>query len=63
MLQHKGCDPDSKYNHSRNFTVPILNFFCFNNGYKTQHRATLVTPFAARAILREMEYGRLDTQP
>lgn len=29
--------PDSKYNHSRNFTGPILNFFCFNNGYHTQH--------------------------
>ncbi len=37
MLQHKGCDPDSKYNHSRNFTGPVLNFFCFNNGYHTQH--------------------------
>ena len=41
MLQHKGCDPESKYNHSRNFTGPILNFFCFNNGYHTQHHISL----------------------
>ena len=37
MLQHYKCDPTSKYNHSRNFTGPILNFFCFNNGYHTSH--------------------------
>lgn len=37
MLQHQGCDPKSQYNHSRNFTGSILNYFCFNNGYHTQH--------------------------
>jgi len=35
--QHDGCDPDHKYNHSRNFTGKILNWFAFNNGYHTIH--------------------------
>ncbi len=37
MLQHYKCDPASKFNHSRNFTGPILNFLFMNNGYHTVH--------------------------
>lgn len=37
MLQHDGCDDNHKYNHSRNFVSPILNFFAYNNGYHTIH--------------------------
>lgn len=37
MLQHYRCDPKSKYNHSRNFTGPVLNFVFLNNGYHTVH--------------------------
>lgn len=37
MLQHRGCDPASKFGHSRNFTGPLLNYLCFNNGFHTQH--------------------------
>ncbi len=37
MLQHYRCEPDSKYNHSRNFTGPILNFLFLCNGYHTVH--------------------------
>ena len=37
MLQHYKCDPHSKFNHSRNFTGPILNFLFLNNGYHTIH--------------------------
>ncbi len=37
ILQHKNCDPNSKYNHSRNFTGPLLNYLLLNNGYHTQH--------------------------
>lgn len=40
ILQHKGCDPNSKYAHSRNFTGYILNFLFFNNGFHTQHHNT-----------------------
>jgi len=37
LLQHDGCDAKHKYNHSRNFTSPLLNYLCFNNGYHTIH--------------------------
>lgn len=37
MLQHGGCDPTSKYNHSRNFTNTALNYLLYNNGYHTAH--------------------------
>lgn len=37
FLQHDGCDDDSEYNHSRNFTGWFLNFVTCNNGYHTIH--------------------------
>ncbi len=37
MLQHDGCDADSKYDHSRNFVGPLVNWFTFNNGFHTIH--------------------------
>src|SRR5207248_11772882 len=36
-VQHDGCDPDSTYNHSRNFVGRWLNWWVFNNGYHTAH--------------------------
>jgi fatty acid desaturase len=38
-LQHDGCPTpqEDKYNHSRNFVGPIVNFFTFNNGYHAIH--------------------------
>ncbi len=36
-FQHNGCNPDSLYNHSRNFTGSIINFLTFNNGFHTAH--------------------------
>jgi len=35
--QHVHTDPWSKYNHSRNFVGPMLNFLLFNNGYHSAH--------------------------
>ncbi len=35
--QHVNMDPFSKYDHSRSFTSPILNFLLFNNGYHSAH--------------------------
>ena len=37
LLQHDGCDPESKVNHSRNFVGAALNWWTFNNGYHTIH--------------------------
>ncbi|HEU0035260.1 MAG TPA: fatty acid desaturase [Kofleriaceae bacterium] len=36
-VQHDGCDADSEYHHSRNFTSPVLNWFICDNGYHTAH--------------------------
>jgi fatty acid desaturase len=38
-IQHDGCDPDSAWNHSRNFVGRWLNWWVFNNGYHTAHHA------------------------
>lgn len=35
--QHEGCDEHHAYNHSRNFTGRLLNWFAFNNGYHGMH--------------------------
>lgn len=37
LLQHDGCDDDSRWNHSRNFTGPVINWLGLNNGYHTIH--------------------------
>ena len=41
--QHDGCDESHPYNHTRNFTDKVLNFFAFNNGFHGMHheRASL----------------------
>ncbi len=36
-FQHDGVDEKHPYNHSRNFTGRLLNFFLFNNGFHTAH--------------------------
>ena len=37
LVQHDGCDPNSRYNHSRNHLGRLLNWWLFNNGYHTAH--------------------------
>ena len=37
LIQHDGCDAESKHNHSRNFTGALVNWFTFNNGYHSIH--------------------------
>ncbi len=36
-LQHVHADEESEFNHSRNITGPLFNFFMFNNGFHTAH--------------------------
>lgn len=36
-VQHEGCNPESAYAHSRNFTGAFTNWLLFNNGYHTAH--------------------------
>ncbi|MCB9664845.1 MAG: fatty acid desaturase [Alphaproteobacteria bacterium] len=37
FLQHDGCDAGSRWNHSRNFVGPLINWWTFNNGFHTIH--------------------------
>lgn len=37
LLQHQDCDTGSEYDHSRNVTGRIVNWFLLNNGYHTAH--------------------------
>jgi fatty acid desaturase len=37
FLQHVETTTGSEWNHSRNFTSPVLNALLFNNGYHTVH--------------------------
>ena len=37
LIQHDGCDAQSRFNHSRNFMGRLSNWFFFNNGYHTIH--------------------------
>lgn len=37
FFQHDGCDDKHPYNHSRNFSSPVLNWLLFNNGYHGAH--------------------------
>jgi fatty acid desaturase len=37
LLQHENCQPESRYQNSRNFTSPLGNWLFFNNGYHTIH--------------------------
>ena len=37
LLQHDGCDAESRHNFARNFTGRWLNYFCYNNGFHSIH--------------------------
>lgn len=37
FVQHDGADGDHPYNHSRNFTGKLVNWFTFNNGFHGIH--------------------------
>jgi beta-carotene hydroxylase len=36
-VQHVECDAESKWNHSRNFASPWMNYLLFDNGFHTVH--------------------------
>jgi len=37
LLQHQDCNTESEYDHSRNVTGTLANWFLLNNGYHTAH--------------------------
>ena len=36
-VQHVDCEPGSRWNHSRNFVSPWMNYLVFDNGFHTVH--------------------------
>ena len=56
FIQHDGCDPDDRYNHSRNFPGKLLNWFTFNNGFHGIHHLhpSLHWSLAPEAHAREL---------
>lgn len=60
-LQHDGCDATHPYNHSRNFTGRLLNWFTFNNGFHGMHHEA---PGMHWSLLRdahmERYHGKID---
>ncbi|MGE0789032.1 MAG: fatty acid desaturase [Sandaracinaceae bacterium] len=56
FVQHDGCDGADPYNHSRNFTGRLVNWFTFNNGF---HGAHHMKPGLHWSLLREFHEKEL----
>ncbi len=59
-LQHVGCDPKSKDDHSRNFTSTWLNYFVFENGLHTVHHEHPGTHWSRLRELHDARAARMD---
>lgn len=46
LMNHDGCELDSKYDHSRDFVSPFENWIFFNSGYHTIHHASAASHWA-----------------
>jgi fatty acid desaturase len=57
MLQHDGCDEESKYNHSRNFVGKAVNFWTYNNGYHSIHHDHPGLHWSLAPATHAKEYG------
>lgn len=56
-LQHVHADEESEWNHSRNFTSPLLNLFLFNNGFHSAHHWRAGTHWTKTpALHREIQH-------
>lgn len=60
ILQHGGCDPTSKYNHSRDFTGAALNYLLFNNGFHVEHHNSPGTHWSLLRQRHEAQRHRID---
>lgn len=57
FVQHDGCDVDHPYNHSRNFTGKLVNWFTFNNGYHGIHHERPGLHWSLAPEAHAKEYG------
>ncbi|HEX6272921.1 MAG TPA: fatty acid desaturase [Polyangiaceae bacterium] len=59
-LQHRGCDPASPDDHSRNFTSPFFNWFVFDNGLHTVHHEHPGVHWSRYRTLHDARASRID---
>lgn len=57
LIQHDGCDPKDKYNHSRNFVGRLVNYFTFNNGFHSIHHEHPALHWSLTPEAHRKEYG------
>jgi fatty acid desaturase len=57
FVQHDGTDSDHPYNHSRNLTGKLVNWFTFNNGYHGIHHEHPGLHWSLAPAAHEKEYG------
>lgn len=57
FVQHDGTDPEHPYNHSRNFTGKLVNWFTFNNGYHGIHHEHAGLHWSLAPAVHAKEYG------
>ena len=54
------CDESSKWNHSRNFVSPWMNFLVFDNGYHTVHHQRARLHWAEARAAHEAVAEKID---
>jgi fatty acid desaturase len=59
-VQHRGCDPASPDDHSRNFTSRFFNWFVFDNGLHTVHHEHPGVHWSRYRALHEARAQRID---
>jgi fatty acid desaturase len=59
-VQHRGCDPASPDDHSRNFTSPFFNWFVFDNGLHTVHHEHPGVHWSRYRALHDARAQRID---
>jgi len=59
-LQHTGCNPASKDDHSRNFVNPFFNWFVFDNGLHTVHHEHPGVHWSRYRALHEERAARIN---
>lgn len=59
-VQHRGCNPASPDDHSRNFTNPFFNWFVFDNGLHTVHHEHPGVHWSRYRALHDARAHRID---
>jgi beta-carotene hydroxylase len=61
-VQHVDCDPWSRYDHTRNFVSPWMNYLIFDNGFHTVHHERPGLHWSRLRAAHARIAGRIDPQ-